>query len=422
MISKYLDTGIAAILLLILLVSPTQYSFQLGSAHVSIADPLIWLGGLLFCVSAAFRVLFAKDTGAPLSKRLFSFFREILPLPENILFVVLIALSVVKAQNRTESLKELFQVVEYVIVVFVLFSKIRISAKMMARLPALLLFIVSIVVLTALFQYFNGSVDIMGVKGTFGNRNTYGGFLAVALPLVLSTVILDGRWLMKAWGLLILVAAAITVLSGGAAIGLLAGCSLVCISVSRRSFIIWALTVAIAGAFILPRLPRDNVETLVQSISMFDEDGKAQPRYTEWQASVQMWHEKPLLGIGLGNYQSQIGMNYGFLPVKEGPKEHDHNNLFLVFASSTGLVGLLGLLAIFPLWLQRTASAYLAVKPDGCSAGNCQRILALGAAGAVAAFCITSIWTALLVRGVFLIFVIIVALAVNSNSRRTEIQ
>lgn len=416
MISKYLETVLLTILFLILACAPTQYSFNVGNAHLSIVDPLIWLGGLLICISAGIRILLSKTPGTSFMERLASFLKEVLPLPENILFVLLISLSFFKAESMTDSAKEIFQVVEYVIVAFVIFSKIRFSDKTLSRTAVLFLSLVSIVVLTAVFQYFNSSVGVMDVKGTFGNRNTYGGFLAVTLPMILSIVLQIRDWRMKIWGLVVLSTAGITVLSGAAAVGLLFAGSLICVFTSRRVFLIWASIIAIAGILVLPALPRNNMEVLKQSIGLFDDNGQVKPRYTEWQASLQMWSEQPLLGVGLGNYQSQIGMNYGFLPVKEGPKEHDHNNLFLVFASTTGILGLIGLLTMLLFWFQRTVSAFFSCKSGLNSVcASHQQVLALGAMGAIAAFCITSIWTALLVRGVFLLFVIIVAATISLN-------
>ncbi len=417
MIVKYLNSGLKTILLLILVTAPTQYSFDIAKSHLCIADPLIWLGGLMFCFSAAARILFSKASGTTFNGRMLATLKEIMPLPENILFVVLIALSFFKAGNHSDAAIKLFQGIEYVIVAFVLFSKVRYDDKTLAKFGILFLSLVSIVVSIAAIQYFNRHAGIMDVKGTFGNRNTYGGFLAVTLPLILSLILLIKNWWIRIWGFIIISAAGFTLLSGGAALGLLLGCGMVCAFVSRRAFLIWASIIAVAGYFVLPSLPRDNVEVLKQSIRLFDEDGKPEPRYAEWQASVQMWSEQPLLGVGLGNYQSQIGMNYGFIAVKEGPKEQDHNNLFLVYASSTGFLGLIGLLTMLLFWFQRTASSFFSCRNPP---GSYQQILALGAMGAIVAFCATSIWTALLVRGVFLLFVIIVAVAISYGRRPAE--
>ncbi|GEM_PF-1513241 len=409
--SKYLDAVLSILLLLILVFSPTQYSFAFKGAHLSIADPLIWFAGLILVANA----FLSQDSGD--RGWIVGFLKKVLPLPENILFVALIALSIFKAQSKGESVKELIQAFEYVIVAFVLFSKFKYDDRLLKKIAVLFFFLISVVVLTALVQYFNKSTDIMGVKGTFGNRNIYGGFLAVVLPVVLSAVLLFKDWRIKIWGIAIFIIAGITLLSGGAALGIIAGCSLVCIFGSRKAFYIWLTIIVVAGAFILPRLPRDNVEVLIQSIRIYDEDGNVEPRYMEWQASLQMWQEDPLLGVGLGNYQSQIGTNYGFLQIKEGPKEHDHNNLFLVFGSSTGVLGLVGLLAMLLLWFQRTLSAYFS---NSSPLSEEKRILYLGAAGTIAAFCITSIWTALLVRGVFLLIVVLVATAISCSSCRME--
>ncbi len=405
---------LTAILFLILLAAPTQYSFDVGGTHLSVADPLIWLGGILFFFSTAGRALFAKGSDQALGRRLYAALKEMLPFPENILFVALIALSLVNAENKGAAAKELIQVVEYVVVAFVLFCRVRLGETILAKAAVVFLCIVSFVVLMAAVQYFDSTVGIMGVKGSFGNRNTYGGFLAACLPLVLSAAILSGRIWVKLWCCAILILAGITLLSGAAAAGLLLAGSVVCAFASRRAFFIWAAIIAFSCVFILPNLPRKNIEEINRSIRMFDDEGRPEPRYTEWQASVQMWSEKPLLGVGLGNYQSQIGMNYGFLPVKEGPKEPDHNNLFLVFGSSTGLLGLLGLFTMLLLWFQRAIHGFFSSRPqDENSGGALVRILSLGAIGAIVGFCAASIWTALLVRGVFLVFVIIVAAAIG---------
>jgi O-antigen ligase len=446
--TKNFDKSVTIILFLILLTAPTQYAFNIANAHLSLADPLIWLAGLMFCISA---VLTPNECNQSLGKRILSTLKEILPLPENILFVLLITLSLFKSGNRLDTAKELFQIIEYVLVAFVLFSKIHLNDDLLRKLGIVFLFLISIVVSVAVFQYFDSSRQIMGIKGTFGNRNTYGGCLAVSLPMVLAIILLVKKWWVKIWGAVILASAGITILSGGAAAALLFACSFICVFVSLRSFAIWVLLLFIAGIFIMPILPRDNMEVLKKSIALYDDNAQIESRYTEWQASVQMWQEDPLLGVGLGNYQSEIGMNYGFLTVKEGPKEHDHNNLFLVFASSTGFFGLLGLLTMLLFWFKRTIFSFFACKSEsyifsepcvksgvgattpeeerrGCVVltpneqkdipnknALVHKILALGAMGAIVAFCITSIWTALLIRGVFLLFIIIVALAIGHN-------
>lgn len=411
---KYLDKSLVIILFLILLTAPTQYSFDIGKAHLSIADPLIWIGGLVFCIAVAAKILFAKDSGKSRVLRLLTALKEILPLPENMAFVVLIALSFFKADRRFEVAKELFQIIEYVLVTFVLFSKVHLNEGQLKKLGTVFLIIVSVVISVALWQYFDSSRALMAVQGTFGNRNTYGGFLAITLPLILTITMQIKNWEIKVWGALIIAGGAITLLSGGAALAVLFACSLVSVFVSRRAFAIWLAVILIAGVFILPKLPRDNIAVLKKSISLYDENGQPEPRYTEWQASLQMWEEEPLLGVGLGNYQSQVGMNFGFLTIKAGPKEPDHNNLFLVFASSTGILGLVGLLSMLMFWSHRGTMFFFSCKTDK---DTFRKILALGAVGAVAGFCITSIWTALLVRGVFLVLVIIVGLALGYNQQ-----
>jgi len=127
-------------------------------------------------------------------------------------------------------------------------------------------------------------------------------------------------------------------------------------------------------------------------------------RYTEWQAAMVMIAENPWRGVGLGNYQDNIGGYFGVLPRPTGKVEADSENLYLVIASSAGLLGLaafLGMLLTFGLKAAR--QAFVLSEPR-------DRGMALGLLGAILGFSICSIWNPLLVRGIGIPLAIVFAL------------
>lgn len=388
-------------LFLILLVAPTQSSFPVKGVYLSPADPLIWLTGLVWFIGVVFKPDWRKLP--------FGYFPPLV----NLLFPLLIALSFFKAENIFAAGKELFQIVEYVIVAFMLFSQGITNRKLLDQLVELFLVLVTGVVLLGVVQYFHCSRPVMEVKSTFGNRNVYGGFLAIALPLVLARLLLVKNWGSRIWLGLTFFGGIISLLSGGAALALLIASGVVCGLKSNRALLVWGGTVVVMVSLILPFLPRENPRVWCSSMAIYDDQGNPESRYLEWQASAQMWQEEPLLGVGVGNYQTQIGSYYGYLEIPEGTKEADDNNFFLVFGSSTGVIGLVGMLLMLTAWLRTAFSSLWNSKFPN------YKFLALGAIGAIVAFCIASMWTALLIRGVFLPFIFIVTLPYAMNSLRS---
>lgn len=402
MFRNYLNQTITVGLFLIVLLSPTQYAFSLKGANVSPVDPLIWLIGLMWFISVV--------TDPERFSAIFSLF----PPFENILAVFLIVLSLFKTFDWG-ALKEIIQLTEYLIVAFLLFSRVSRSDKQQQNLVTVFSITISCIVLVGLIHYFDSSRSVMDVKATFGNRNVYSGFLAVALPFILVRFLYTDKWLKRLWYGVTLIGGIITILSGASALAFLTAAALVCALKSSRTLIVWTLFVVIMVAVVFPRLPRKNLDVLYSSISLYDESINVNPRYTEWQASLQMWGKDPLFGTGVGSYQSHIGQHYGFLPIPEGEKEPDHNNLFLVLGSSTGIIGLAGFIIMILIWYRKLLIKFLKEQSETV------KIPAIAAIGTLTAFCINSIWTSLLVRGVFMTFIFIIATAfLKSQDSKAE--
>lgn len=254
--------------------------------------------------------------------------------------------------------------------------------------------VATLVVAFGLVQYFDPQVDTFKVRATFGNRNVLGGYLAMVLPVAFAFFLYETRWPLRAGWIALVAAGFILNLAGGTLIALAVGLSAVALGRSRFAFVIVLAALVLGIAVVSPRMPRDNLRVQADSIGLFDEKGEMRPRYTEWQAAINMWQEHPLIGVGAGNYQLNIGSHYGYIPrPNTNVTEPDSHNLYLVLLSSTGLLGALAFAGMLIFFSQRAFAAFNVQEDRFCKA------LALGLAGGILAVAVNNVWSAVLVRG-----------------------
>jgi len=335
--------------------------------------------------------------------------RRLLPLPpwQHLLFVALACASALTAPDRLAALKDLIQYTEYFIVGYLLFAAFLRSDPRAPKQALIALTAVTVLILgVALVHYFRPAVDVLKVRGTFGNRNVLGGYLALALPILFGAVLgvrAPGCKLLLA----ILLVAGLTVNLSGAAFFAVAGV-IACMAATRgfKLFIPVVAFLLVWQAFVLPRLPRDNDLAHFQSLALYNGAGNVERRYPDWQAAYSMALTHPWLGVGLGNYQKNVGQYYDNVPRQTGPSEPDIQNLYLVLAASAGLPALLAFLALLTgaELAARTASNALLSSSFNTS-------LAQGVAGSISAFAVMVVWHPLLVRGIGLPLVFLIALA-----------
>ncbi len=391
-------------LLFALLISPTQTAVNVGGYNLSPVDPLIWGLFLLWGVwqIAGRRSLRFKP-----------------PLATALLFVFAVALSITRAGHKTDALKELVQAAEYFLVAGILFVNVFHTPR--SARWALGIHVVAAVAVVALAcaQYLHPEVAAFSVRGTFGNRNILGGYLALTLPLLFAIALFGG--VDRRWGaaLIAVVAAGLLVnLSGATLLALMIALLFVALCRGRSAAAITLAVLLFLFLVAIPRMPRSNFEILQQSVSVFEADGELSARYTEWLGALTMWNEQPLLiggtewlqvedewgaginpmgwlvGVGAGNFQHNIGMYYGYLPqVNINITEPDSHNTYLVILSTLGLLGVFGFVGML---LQ---SAVIALRNDDGS-DNLARGIRIGVAGALLAFAINAVWAGLLVRGI----------------------
>ncbi len=391
-------------LLLGLLISPTQASINVAGYNLSPVDPLIWGLFLLWSVwlIAGRRSLRFKP-----------------PLATALFFVFAVALSIMRAGHKVDALKELVQVSEYFLVAGILFLNVFDAPRSTRWALGIHGFAAVAVVALACAQYLHPEVAAFSVRGTFGNRNILGGYLALTLPLLFAIVLFGG--VDRRWGaaLIAVVTAGFLVnLSGATFLALIIALPFVALCRSRGAAVITLAGLLLLFLLAVPRMPRPNLEILQQSISVFEADGGLSARYTEWLGALTMWNEQPLIiggmewlqvddawgaginplgwliGVGAGNFQHDIGMYYGYLPqVNINITEPDSHNTYLVILSTVGLLGLLG----FAGMLLQSATVALR-DDDGTAPLACA--IRIGVAGALLAFAINAVWSGLMVRGI----------------------
>jgi len=380
-------------LLATLCIAPTQWSLQpRPKLHLSPADltlaltAAVWLADLL--LTREWR-------------------RLRLPHWTNLLFVALAALSALTAPDKAAALKDLVQYAEYFLVGALLFEAfLRGDPRAARQSLGALAGVTALVLGLALTHYFTAATEPLAVRGTFGNRNVLGGFLALALPLVFAGV-LGVRSLPLKAALALLLLAGLTVNLSGASYLAVAGVLLGMAALRGPAlFVPVAAALLVWQAAVLPRLPRENDLTHFQSLALYDGSGSVVRRYPDWQAAYSMTLTHPWLGVGLGNYQKHVGQYYDSVPRQTGPSEPDIQNLYLVLAASAGLPTLAAFLALLASAAGQACRAGL----SPCASRG-RAALALGVAGSLCAFGVAAVWHPLLVRGIGLPLVFVLALA-----------
>lgn len=393
MIHRLFQCGVV----LTLLAAPTQWAVEIRpKVFFSPADLLLAITACLW---------FAENLFTRQWKRLF-----VLPPWSHLLFVGIAALSVTVANDKMLACKELIQLVAYFLVgawVFDAFLREGGRASRVWTFVALLAgFLANVAV--AFFQCRAVSdVDILKVAGFFGTRNVLGGYLAMLTPIVVALIFASRSWMNRiALGLVVLLS--FSVILSGAAWGALILALLAMAAVAGwKRFLPLMLILAFFQVWILQKLPRVNDLAHNASVALYDENGQVERRYPDWQAALNLSFTNPDLGVGLGNYQREIGQYYDQIPRRTGPSEPDTQNLYLVILATCGVGGLfayLGLLfsgigaAVRSVFRQIPVSPRLAWLAGGVAAG-------------LFAFAVTCVWHPLLVRGMGIPFLMMLMLA-----------
>jgi len=264
---------------------------------------------------------------------------------------------------------------------------------------------------------------VLRAFGTFDQPNPYGGYLGIHLPLILAAAIYARgsrrRWL-TLLGIVVLMGI-VASRSRGAWLGVGASSLLVALMAGRQTSlrVRGALVVAAAAVLVIAAaafggvfdraLPPD-ISRMLQGEHPVDDvvrhrahdDFAITQRVAHWAAGWRMFQDRPLLGVGAGNFDDAYRA-YALQPFDE-PLGHAHN----VTLNSGAEAGLPGMLMFAGLILWALGIAAAAVRR---ARGAAFEWSAVGGLGALVGFATHNLVDSLFVSGMGIVFALILALA-----------
>jgi hypothetical protein len=334
---------------------------------------------------------------------------------------------------------ELFQVVEYLIVGFILFDNLMEDDVRLRRSIVVLGTVLLAVTMVAVYQVTAGE-DAFDVGGGFANRNLLGAYFALLAPVGIALALRSRDPLVQVLASLPALAGLFLITSGGAYAALLLGIGVAAAMIGRRRLGIVVVSAAVMAWVALTVVRPAAGDELVRSVEPYVQrrgaDVSVDPwfvahRYRRWQANLYMIQTYPVDGVGPGRYQDKVE---GYFPhylqadktgAQEGEvgnfnvtqDEPDTHGWFWVTTVEAGLPALVLLMWALFYFLGQ------GIRPpsDPISLENMEQVhdLRAGLCGAVTALLILGIWTSPMVRGLGLLTVFLLA-ALNALGRRVS--
>ena len=263
---------------------------------------------------------------------------------------------------------------------------------------------------------------VLRAYGTFDQPNPYGGYLGIHLPLILAAAIYARgsrrRWLVLL-GIVVLMAI-VASRSRGAWLGVGASSLIVALAAGRQASLrargllvlgaaaVLVVALALLGGAFERTLPPD-ISRMLQGQHPVDDvvrdrahdDFAIAQRVAHWAAGWRMFEERPLLGVGAGNFDDAY-RGYALQPFDE-PLGHAHN-VALNFGAEAGLPGML-MFAGLSLW-----ALGIAVAAVRRARGAAFEWSAVGALGALVGLMTHNLVDSLFVSGMGIVFASIMAL------------
>ena len=457
-IQKLIDILLLVILVVfpfiinIALISPKDMGHPLLSINFSVADLLIGIVLTLWVI----KIIVFKE------------FRQVKFPPYPILvFIGIGAISVINAFSITEWLKDLLQFIEYLFILYVLFLN-NLQNISVRRIKNIMFIPATYIVIIALVQHavLNGSPYL--IRGVFENRIILGTYLCMVIPLVYADLLYTENRYRRLWLGSIMIVAFLVLTSGSALLSTILGLFVISIVHSRKVLFRYLMIIILMIVIYPYIMPQKNIHEIKDFCSIY-EQGKAsenynrrltilgglkktvlfnkkigvnflvisndlfmpsilpeikdgqcykemdekkhiKQRYIEMQAALNLMADNTLLGIGLGNYQQNIGAHYGEMP-KINTSEPNQLNGFLAIGATTGI---LGLAALFWILIGSLKINYL--KFHDTSQKIEHRSLYLGLFGTIVTCMIENCFSFLFIAGLLVPFVLLIYLSTDENT------
>ena len=423
--TNWFDALVLVMVVITVLMTPTQMalSIKAGPEHtvsdigLSLADIMMALTALVWGIGVLARGQLRQLRWPPLAAWV---------------FLALCIPSVLWTGSMTRGAAKLLEYVEFFFVAYMVFVNTLTTRR--ARIAVLVALFVGLGVNT-LFAFrtlLTASPDQFNpvkVAGLLGNRNLFGMYLCLLLPVAGALALFAKQVWLKVIGAILALAPLAVVLAGGPFLGLLLGLGALVATWKFRTLPIYLAAVLLLVLLLLPALPCNNTQLLTKSVAMYDQDGKDEghrvlKRYLEWQAALTSldpmqppyrtkldYPKKVLFGHGIGLYEKEIHDFWGALPSPdEDIMEKDTQNQYLVLAISSGFPAALAFIWLLASYANGARLSLLT------SADRLDRIIAMGLICALIAGALAANFTLVIVRGVGLVLVCLAAMTAARKS------
>lgn len=453
LLQQVIDYGLISILFIFPLslnfafISKSDPGHPLFSVNISLADILIGVILLLWVI----KLFIEKE------------WKQINYPPYPVLFFIGVGiLSFANASLKSDWLKDTVQLIEYLLLLFILlinnFKTINYQA-----IKHTLFFLTSIILLIAFIQHIFLNGDTYLIRGLFSNNNIMGVFLCITIPFIYFELLNCRKISKKSWMIILLLLSVIVITSASAVLSILVGLLVGSWIYSKKVFFRFLSIIFVIGILYPFLLPHKNAGQIKKLTSIYEQgsisenyyrrltmlghfgkntlffknlgenfiqittddffnvalpkpvkgkrykelEGKKniKNRYLEMQAALNLISENTLLGIGLGNYQNQIGTYFKELP-KVNTAEPNQNNTYLIVASTTGILGLTFFIWIIFFLIRKQFTNIQEDKKD---------ITSLSILGSVIAVSVEGLFSMLLNAGILVPLVFLFYLAFTQN-------
>ena len=252
-----------------------------------------------------------------------------------------IVISALHAQHEDAVLREFLKWIEYTVVfaaVAVGFASDPDDRPVWTALIAIGLFEVAAAVHELLFGAASGVViaghNIPRVAGTLEGPNQFAGWLNLLLPVLFARMLTDRNPWLVASVILGAVAEVATLSRSGIVAALIAGAVVLIVTrPSRRVGLGFAAGAVVVAGILVTLGLAIGLEARFFSFAEVPQPDHLGTRAILWSAALELWRSSPLVGIGAGNFEFDLGM-------VGHPEVRTHaNSLYLQALSEMGLVG-----------------------------------------------------------------------------------
>jgi len=208
----------------------------------------------------------------------------------------------------------------------------------------------------ARFEYINGGIVM--------DSNQFAAGLILLLPLVAVKVFKKGYIAVRvgaAFGAFGILMSIIITTSRGGFLGITALCCsfVVLFRKSRVKIIFFLLAIGISVSPFVPEFYIDRISTIFVSSDEIGPEKAGLSRLSSWALAIDLWKERPILGVGLNNFGYYMGLKEG---KTWGERGHVVHSIWLQPLAEGGIVLWVPFMAFLMLFYYRTSKIKKAVK------------------------------------------------------------